>query len=76
MPTYVYGCSHREHTRIEVVHGMIEDPVIVCNTCGETMHRVPQAARHYNNPLDTLAAHMDKRYREWRLRRKKGLIRG
>jgi hypothetical protein len=76
MPTYVYGCDDKEHMRIEIIHGMIEDPTIICGTCGQQMHRIPQAVEHYHNPFYTLLDHMDKRYTDWRMRRKKGLIKG
>lgn len=76
MPTYVYGCAHKEHGRIEIIHGFTDDPTIVCNLCGETMHRIPQVFRHYHSPYQTLLDFMDKKYINWRTRRQKGLIKG
>lgn len=76
MPTYVYGCQDKQHERLEVIHSMSEEPEILCGTCGERMHRIPQAVDHYHSPWLTLLDHMDRRYRDWRMRRKKGLIRG
>lgn len=74
MPTYVYGC--KEKHRREVVHRMSEDPEIVCEICGERMERIPQAVEHYHDPRRTLLEVMERKYINWRTRRKKGLIRG
>lgn len=76
MPTYVYGCVHLEHERVEVYHGMKDEPEVICETCGERMHRIPQAVDHYHDPRATLLAVMEKKYTDWRMRRKKGVIRG
>jgi hypothetical protein len=66
MPVYVYGCTeNKEHDRIETVHGMNEDPEVLCD-CGAVMARVPQVVGHYNNPYDTLLKMMDKKYIDWR----------
>ena len=40
MAAYIYT-DRNGHERPEV-HGMTENPLIVCQICGETMHRKPQ----------------------------------
>lgn len=53
---YVYGCSaDKSHARVEIAHGMFERVIVFCSECGERMKRVPQAAKHYHNPFETLA---------------------
>lgn len=42
MPIYVYRDSVHE---IEVVHSMFYNTAVICETCGATMRRVPQAPR-------------------------------
>ena len=77
MPVYVYGCDEdKEHERVEVVHGVGEQPVMLCPVCGGEMHRVPQAFRWGRASWDVLAEHMDKKYRAWREKRRKGILRG
>lgn len=69
MITYVYACPNPDHPRIEVVHGMTEDPAVPCPTCDQPMHRVPQkGGGFYLNPQDTLGDWCD---RNWRLCRAK-----
>ena len=70
MPTYVYGCDKdKSHPRGEVFHGINEDPVIICDECGSTMHRIPQPMRFYMNPSDVLYSWMDEKYVDWRKKR-------
>ena len=37
MPIYIY--TDYRHT-VEVIHGMNEKPLVLCDECGEAMHRV------------------------------------
>jgi len=65
MPTYVYACAVKDHGRIEVVHRMIDDPLVPCPYCDSPMHRVPQTGwGFYQNPYNTLLDWCD---RNWRL---------
>jgi hypothetical protein len=67
MPVYVYGCGAPDHEREEVVHGFHDNPEIVCKTCGEAAHRIPQPLRAwYRNPGEVLLEYMDNKYIEWR----------
>lgn len=74
MPNYVYGCKNKH--RKEVTHGYNDNPVVKCKDCGQVMKRVPQPFRFYMNPVDVLYDHMDNKYREWRTKREKGVLRG
>jgi hypothetical protein len=67
---YVYGCKDREHPRVDVVHGMTEDPDIWCAVCGEKMHRIPQSFTWGWHPSIGLIEHFDRRYTEWRTKQK------
>lgn len=75
MPVYVYACKDKTHPRMQFEHGIREDPVILCLKCKQRMHRVPQPFRFGMSATDVLYEHMDKKYREWRTRRRKGQIR-
>jgi DNA-directed RNA polymerase subunit RPC12/RpoP len=68
---YVYGCKNKEHPRVEAVHRMMENPDIRCPDCGERMHRIPQAVRHYTNPTEVLYDYLDDKYANWRHNYKK-----
>ena len=72
MPTYVYGCSDsiKEHPRIEITHGMHENPVLCCEVCGAKMQRIPQSVRFYMNPGEILTEWMDENYKRYRARKK------
>lgn len=76
MPVYVYGCPTREHERVELVRAMDDDTPVHCLECGAVMGRVPQAFRWGRSSWEVLAEHMDKKYIEWREKRRKGLRRG
>ena len=39
---YVYGCTHRDHPRVEVEHRMDYVYLERCEVCGEYLHRIPQ----------------------------------
>lgn len=54
MPTYVYGCKDKDHSTVEMIHGMFDVIDMRCTTCGQAMHRVPQRTRFYTNPADVL----------------------
>jgi hypothetical protein len=62
MPMYVYGCDDKSHARLNIPHGMSDDPEILCPKCNGIMHRVPQAVMHYNNPHDSLVNELDKQF--------------
>ncbi len=72
MPTYVYGCSKniQDHPRIEIAHGMHENPVLCCEICGASMRRIPQSVRVYFNPGEILTEWMDENYKRYRARKK------
>ena len=70
MPTYVYGCLNKEHPRVELTHGMNDNPVVKCDVCGAVMHRVPQPARFYMNPEGILLDWMDENYKRFRAGKK------
>lgn len=70
MPTYVYGCQDKQHPRVEVRHGREEVILTLCPTCGKAMHRIPQAARFYINPVEILYDKMDKKFREYKARKR------
>jgi len=57
MPKYIYGCDNKEHPRYLVVHGMLENPVLNCEVCGCTMHRIPQTFLFGLSPINI--------YRDW-----------
>lgn len=40
MPEYVYKCPQKHYK--EVLHRMLYSTAIMCDDCGEEMHRVPQ----------------------------------
>ncbi len=52
MPSYVYGCNKsKKHPRVDVSHGMLDNPSLFCEECGAGMHRVPQRLMgFYKNP--------------------------
>lgn len=41
MPEYIYGCANKH--RQQESHGMNDNPLITCASCGLKMHRIPQA---------------------------------
>jgi putative FmdB family regulatory protein len=43
MPAYVYRCQACHYDDIEVVHSILEDPLLLCAWCGWELKRVPQA---------------------------------
>jgi len=42
MPQYVYGCKNRNHPQVNVVHGMLDNPMLECEVCHAPLHRIPQ----------------------------------
>lgn len=72
MPTYVYGCSKNitDHPRLEIVHGMHENPVLCCEECGAPLRRIPQNMRFYFSPGEILTDWMDENYKRYRARGK------
>ena len=42
MAKYIYGCTHKQHPRIEVEHGINEPYLARCKVCGNYLHRIPQ----------------------------------
>lgn len=41
MPSYLYGCPECGNN-LEVIHRMLENPVVLCKNCSCTMVRKPQ----------------------------------
>ena len=72
MPTYVYGCSAHisDHPRLEITHGMHENPVLCCSVCGAEMRRIPQSTRFYMNPEQIIVDYLDENYKRYRARKK------
>lgn len=72
MPTYVYGCSiDKDHPTVEVVHRMADNPYIMCDVCGEKMHRRPQVVDWGWHPSIGLIDYFDRRYESWKAKMKK-----
>ncbi len=45
MAQYIYGCDHKEHPRVNIVHGMFEAPILECEVCGGRLHKIPTPFR-------------------------------
>jgi hypothetical protein len=71
MPRYVYGCSHPDHPRADVVHGFNEEPELRCATCGAVQHRIPQPFLWAWHPSHALLETMDRRFGEWKAKEKR-----
>jgi len=67
MPIYVYRCP--EDHRVEMTHGIKEEPVVQCEKCGKPMRRVPQPFRFSLSAQGILLDWMDENYRRWRTKR-------
>jgi hypothetical protein len=72
MPVYVYGCNEKNHPRVEVVHGIDEDPAVLCE-CGAVMHRVPQLFSWGWDAGLMLYENMDDEYRAFRKGGRRGV---
>jgi len=68
---YVYECENG-HSK-EVEHRMYEDPVIRCNECMLTMHRVPQPFTFYMNPFETITDRMTDEFGAYRHKGRRGV---
>ena len=41
MPMYLYGCLECGNEK-DILHSMVEEPVVECEECGDRMGRKPQ----------------------------------
>ena len=70
MPIYVYRCEGGHE--VEVVHGMMEQPVMACGECGRGMWKKPVwQGRWYRDPVGVLYEHMDNKFREAKAKHKR-----
>lgn len=54
MPEYVYGCSNKEHPKVNIVHGYLDDPILECEVCHAPLHRIPQRFLWGISPLGVI----------------------
>lgn len=55
MPLYVYACPNKDIESELIAHSMFANVVVVCPSCAEIMHRVPQAFGVNIDPFTVLA---------------------
>ena len=56
MPKYVYGCTHKDHPRVEEEHSMNYVYLGRCEVCGGYLHKIPQPFQWGVSPLSLLQA--------------------
>jgi hypothetical protein len=56
MPKYVYGCTHKNHPRVEVEHSINYSYLERCAVCGGILHRIPQRFQFGVSPLSLIQA--------------------
>lgn len=54
MPKYVYGCTHKDHSRVEEEHSINYVYLGRCVVCGEYLHKIPQPFRFGVPPITLL----------------------
>jgi hypothetical protein len=54
MPDYVYGCTNKNHPRVEVTHGINDSYLERCKVCGNYLHRIPQPFRFGFSPIEII----------------------
>lgn len=66
MARYDYRCIECRRI-VEVVHGMTENPAVICSVCGGDMRRKPTVPRAIAfNATEVLVGWMDENYKRWR----------
>ncbi len=43
MAEFLYGCDNKNHPRVTVIHGMLDNPIMECEICHAHLHRIPQS---------------------------------